>query len=215
MGYKSWATEEVLASADLNNLLMKQSIVVCTSGTRPSSPPEGMMIYETDTDKYLGFDGSNWQEIFLLNPPRAEVSRSSTQSIPNETQTTMIWQTSSYNVRNMWSSGVNPSRLTVPTGMGGLYYLSTTVEFDHAPDPQSGDGTRQVALMKNGSIIGRLIAPNAGTGQASRVFYSREVMASAGDYFEVAVYQNSQASIVINNVQTTPFFQARRVGPSA
>lgn len=213
MGYKLWANEEVLASADLNNHLMKQSIVVCTSGTRPSSPPEGMTIYETDTDKYQGFDGSNWQEIFLLNPPRAEVARSSTQSIPNETQTTMVWQTSVYNVRNMWSSGVNPSRVTVPTGMDGLYSVTTTVEFDHEPDPASGSGTRQVAIMRNGSIVGRLITTNAGTGQASRVFYTREIRAVAGDYFEAAVYQNSGSAIVINVVQTTPFLQVRRVGP--
>lgn len=212
MGYKSWATEEVLASADLNNLLMKQAVIVCTSGTHPSSPPEGMMIYETDTDKYLGFDGSNWQEIFMLNPPRAEVSRSSTQSIPNETQTNLVWQTSVYNVRNMWSAGVNPSRITIPPGMDGVYAVSTTVEFDHEPDPASGSGTRQVAILRSGSIVGRLIAPNAGTGQASRVFYTREIRAVAGDYFEAAVYQNSGSAIVINVVQTTPFLQVRRVG---
>jgi len=33
---------------------------VCTSTTRPSSPYEGMMIYETDTDKVLVWNGSAW-----------------------------------------------------------------------------------------------------------------------------------------------------------
>jgi hypothetical protein len=214
MGYKTWANEEVLASADVNNLLMKQTVIVCTSGTRPGSPPEGMLIYETDTDTYRGYDGSAWQEIFVLNPPRAEVTRSSTQSIPDSVQTTLVWQTANYNYRAMWNSVTNPSRLTIPAGMGGLYRFNTTVEFDHDPDPQSGTGTRQVALMKNGAIVGRLITANAGTGQAARVFYEREIVAAAGDYFEVAVYQNSGTAIVINVVQTTPFFQARRVGPA-
>jgi len=33
---------------------------VCTSTTRPSGPYEGQMIYETDTDKVLVWDGSTW-----------------------------------------------------------------------------------------------------------------------------------------------------------
>lgn len=33
---------------------------VCTSTTRPSAPFEGQMIYETDTDKVLVWDGSAW-----------------------------------------------------------------------------------------------------------------------------------------------------------
>lgn len=33
---------------------------VCTSTTRPSAPYEGMMIYETDTDKTLVYNGSSW-----------------------------------------------------------------------------------------------------------------------------------------------------------
>ena len=35
--------------------------VICTSGTRPSTPNEGQMIYETDTDRILFYDGSTWK----------------------------------------------------------------------------------------------------------------------------------------------------------
>jgi hypothetical protein len=42
------------------NPLLQQSIVPCTSGTRPSSPPEGMTVYETDTDRYSSWNGSAW-----------------------------------------------------------------------------------------------------------------------------------------------------------
>lgn len=33
---------------------------VCTSSTRPASPYEGMVIYETDTNKTKVYDGSSW-----------------------------------------------------------------------------------------------------------------------------------------------------------
>lgn len=50
----------VLTSADMNDYLMKQSVITCTSGTRPASPVEGMTIYETDTDCYVTYNGSAW-----------------------------------------------------------------------------------------------------------------------------------------------------------
>ena len=34
-----------------------------TSGTRPGSPTEGQVIYETDTDTYFGWKGSSWLPI--------------------------------------------------------------------------------------------------------------------------------------------------------
>jgi hypothetical protein len=33
---------------------------VCTSSNRPANPYDGMMIYETDTDKVAVYDGSSW-----------------------------------------------------------------------------------------------------------------------------------------------------------
>lgn len=59
MPFKTF-TPSVLTSADLNDYLMKQSVITCTSGTRPSSPVEGMTIYETDTDCYVTWNGSAW-----------------------------------------------------------------------------------------------------------------------------------------------------------
>lgn len=59
MGYKLWGFEEVLASADVNAYLMKQAVISCTSGTRPSSPQDGMMIYETDTRFFRSWNSSD------------------------------------------------------------------------------------------------------------------------------------------------------------
>jgi len=39
---------------------------IVTSGTRPSDPYEGQLIYETDTDRFVGHDGSNWQTVAQL-----------------------------------------------------------------------------------------------------------------------------------------------------
>ena len=47
----------------LSSVVGAQSIVkpgVCTSSTRPASPYNGQMIYETDTDRTLVYNGSAW-----------------------------------------------------------------------------------------------------------------------------------------------------------
>lgn len=60
MAFKTFAAGDVLTASDLNTYLMKQSVIVCTSATRPGSPPEGMTIYETDTDLMKTYNGSSW-----------------------------------------------------------------------------------------------------------------------------------------------------------
>jgi hypothetical protein len=42
---------------------MRQSVITCTAATRPASPNEGMLILETDTDKYLTYTGSDWVDL--------------------------------------------------------------------------------------------------------------------------------------------------------
>lgn len=62
MAFKTFAPG-VLTSSDVNTFLMRQSVITCTSGTRPASPNEGMTIYETDTDRALIYTGTDWQPI--------------------------------------------------------------------------------------------------------------------------------------------------------
>lgn len=61
--YTLLVTGDVPGAATYFNPLLKQTIVPCTSGTRPSSPVEGQTIYETDTDLYQMYDGSAWRPV--------------------------------------------------------------------------------------------------------------------------------------------------------
>ena len=49
MAYKQFNAGDVLTASDVNTYLMNQTVIVCTSGSRPPSPNDGMVIYETDT----------------------------------------------------------------------------------------------------------------------------------------------------------------------
>lgn len=69
MGFKTFAVGEVLTAADLMTYLMKQVVIVCTSSTRPASPVEGMVIYETNTDLFRVHNGTTWSSV-----PRLDVA---------------------------------------------------------------------------------------------------------------------------------------------
>jgi hypothetical protein len=53
-------TPGVLTASDVNTFLMRQAVIVCTSTTRPASPNEGMTIYETNTKRYMLYNGTAW-----------------------------------------------------------------------------------------------------------------------------------------------------------
>jgi hypothetical protein len=56
------------------------AVTQCTSTTRPGSPEEGDIIYETDTDLFYGWNGSDWASIgggsiaYQTTPPTSNLS---------------------------------------------------------------------------------------------------------------------------------------------
>lgn len=50
-------------SSSWANLLRDQTIQVTLSSARPSSPTEGMAIWETDTDRLMVYNGSAWYQL--------------------------------------------------------------------------------------------------------------------------------------------------------
>ena len=67
MAFKTFSPG-VLTSSDVNTFLMRQSVITCTAATRPASPNEGMLIYETDTDALLTYSGTAWENTATVGP---------------------------------------------------------------------------------------------------------------------------------------------------
>jgi len=94
VAFKTFVDAVALPASDLNTYLMKQAVIVCTSGTRPASPNEGMTIWETDTDKLLIYTTATttWQPPWNLPWGRlgsASVTANQT-SITTETDLTSL-----------------------------------------------------------------------------------------------------------------------------
>lgn len=63
--YTLLVTGDVPGAATYFNPLLQQTIIPCTSGTRPSSPPDGMVIWETDTERYMSWNATAAAWIYL------------------------------------------------------------------------------------------------------------------------------------------------------
>jgi hypothetical protein len=63
----SFTGGQVLTAATMNQMRANERIghIVCTSSTRPASPDEGTMIYESDTDKVYVWTGAAWTQVRL------------------------------------------------------------------------------------------------------------------------------------------------------
>ena len=73
----------------------------CTSSTRPASPSQGDMLYETDTHKTIIYDGSQWREYQSTNSP---YSLDGTNSVSRQP----VWHYDAAKINGVDSSG-NPS----------------------------------------------------------------------------------------------------------
>lgn len=80
MAFKTFTAGSVLTAADVNDYLMEQTVISCTSGTRPASPNEGMTIYETDTNRYMFYNGAAWDYVF-----GASIRKTADESVTSST----------------------------------------------------------------------------------------------------------------------------------
>jgi hypothetical protein len=83
MAYKVFSNGSVLNASDLNDFLMRQSVMVFSSSTARASaitsPTEGMMTYLEDTNRFQYYTGTAWVD--LSDEPTGWSDKSANYSI--------------------------------------------------------------------------------------------------------------------------------------
>lgn len=102
----------------------------------------------------------------------------------------------------------NPSRITVPTGLAGIYDVLGQAQFD-----TSASQRRAILINKNGTLVGEtnLSATRHHDGTGGSIWFAQcpvFVRMAATDYLEMQVFQNSGAGLNINGGVTTAFTAA-------
>lgn len=132
----------------------------------------------------------------------ALVTKSANQSISNNTNTALSWNSEGYDTDSFHDNSTNNSRLTVPSGVSKVI-LSGQVRWD-----SNTSGTREILVEKNGSgtYDGRPFQHiGAQSGRTMQSFVSPVLAVSPGDYFELVAWQDSGASRDIESHASTWF----------
>lgn len=120
----------------------------------------------------------------VYNVPRARVYNSGTQSVSNNTITTLSFDSESYDPWAMHDTSTNTSRLTVTEP--GVYLIGGHLEW-------ASDATniRGIYIRLNGSTVLGYVIANAVNGFATVLNVVTEYQLTTGDYVELRGYQNS------------------------
>jgi len=145
--------------------------------------------------------GLKWAAASSSGGQGVAVVLGSSQSIPDNTDTFINWQTEVFDTDG-FHDNVNQSRFTVPAGKAGKYLFAGTVQF-----AGNATGTRNASIGKNGAVGGSRLAifsaPAYGSSELNINFYYVADL-EVGDYLGVAVKQNSGAALnVFGNSSNT------------
>lgn len=130
---------------------------VCTSSTRPASPYEGQVIYETDTDLLRFWDGSAWK-MFGGKMPTCIIRTATVQSgIPLDTWTQATFPSTIVDV-NRGGFTISGGAITIPSGAGGVYHVAGQMQWDSNSSGARGCGFASTAN------VSQTIVSYTGTG---------------------------------------------------
>lgn len=127
---------------------------------------------------------------------RCRVYHSADQSIGNSAATTLDFDSESWDVGGLHSTGTNPSRITIPAGMDveALQFMA------HVEWAANGTGYRQLNIIKNGTLFapGSKVAAVVGGGVTTQQLVVIDNAPTATDYYQVQVLQTSGGNLNAN-----------------
>ena len=155
--------------------------------------PNGAVAVTVDT-------GTQWQRIagaWVSLQGRVRVERTTAQAIPNNVVTAVPFQEARYQAGSvMWTAGAN-TRLTVT--VPGLYAAGASVRWAYAQF-----GYRQISVRRNGTdplaiaSANQVVQTGGGGTPVTDLTVATEVELNAGDYLELAAYQDSGANLSVS-----------------
>ena len=145
---------------------------VCTSTTRPTSPYEGQMIYETDTDMVAIWNGTAWRYVSATTPTNGTVLQ-----VVTATTTTQTSSSSATYIDTTLAVSITPKSSTSKI----FVLVNQTIYHDTA------GGNTSVRLVRNSTTLQDQFDPtynagSAGIGNVSFLYLDSPSTTSATTY---------------------------------
>jgi len=140
-------------AASWGNAVRDATVQVTTSSARPSSPAEGMVIYETDTNRFMVWDGTAWVR-FSWSKTSSRTGCSVRKTTNSGAMTSGSSYSTSFDTEDYDSDGfitVSSGTITIPTGLGGLYMVSYSAAVDKLA---SGNATPTLGCSIKANLSG-------------------------------------------------------------
>ena len=137
----------------------------------------------------------------------AAAYKDANQSISTGAYTLITFPAENFDTNSYHSTSTNTGRMTIPSGKGGKYLLTSLLTFQLASDT----GLRGCAFYKNGSAL--VYTANAkSVGDDTRLNASYVADLAVGDYIEVYAFQNSGVSMNVLGTNDQSLFSAVYLG---
>lgn len=149
---------------------------------------------------------------FWASPPRASITKSTTQSLNNATLTLITWDQEVYDTDAMHDTVTNNSRLICQTA--GYYAITGTLSF-----AINGTGTRGIQIRKNaagsstgGTLLYDLTWAAIAGSQTTVVVPVFTVALVAADYIEMFGNQSSGGALNVTSGSNNSFLSMNLAG---
>jgi hypothetical protein len=156
--------------------------------------------------QYLAVDTGVSGDIKWVGFRGCSLTKSGTQSLNNDTFTSITFDTEEFDTDAYHSTSTNTSRITIPTGLGGKYRINGVLSWLN-----NATGIRRVRLVKNGTTNINLVSMNnnGSSTVVTATTFSLILDLVATDYIEVQALQGSSGNL---NVTVDTRLQAEYLG---
>jgi hypothetical protein len=122
-----------------------------------------------------------------------------TQSVANNTSTPLTFDMNEYDTSGIHSTSVNPSRFTVPSGLGGTWLATCQVQIEQAGTPGL---VMALSINVNGSPVNNQVTTPTSNEFSPTMTLSVPLLMNAGDYMECIVFQGSGGTLTTTEATT-------------
>jgi hypothetical protein len=124
------------------------------------------------------------------------VTRTSNQSIPNNTTTKINFDSENYDTDSYHDNSTNNTRLTIPSGKSGKYSINYIFSFN------GFNGNINIGFYKNNAFYTLTDVFNTASTTNYWTSGAFTLNLTAGDYLEMTFYQNSGGSLDVRGTDT-------------
>jgi len=198
--YTQLVTGDVPGASTYFNPLLAQTIIPCTTGTRPSSPNDGMMTYETDAGpgmfRYREAGLGLWRSPISAVPLCILTKSSATISTGGSPTTITNWS----ELNDDWNMyPATGSVITVP--YTGTYMVTLTVRW---ASQTTAAGLRSAYIFVNGTEQMAFFLPMTSSFNSTNAItpIAHPMQLTASDQIEGKVFQSSGGNLdIIGNTR--------------